>query len=130
MKKITAVLLLVLVSFTSKTSEKITEFNTTHFSNGSSVTKMNIQFQLFDDKLVLNYLDNSLLKQLKKEGEDTFIVYPFSFSKVNNTGAEYYKYETDDIQIMVVDGAKPYVTIKIIDSFTKITQTTQTYLSF
>ena len=129
MKKIIVIFVLGLVSFTSSTSEKITEFNTTHFSNGSSVAKMNVHFQLFEDKLVMNYMDNAVIKALKKEGEDTFIVYPFSFSKVNNTGAEYYKYETDALQIMVVSGAKPYVTIKIIDSFNSIAQPTQTYLS-
>lgn len=132
MKK-TFLILLSLVSFIglSQSSEKIiTEFNTSHANVGMGANKMPIKFELYESKLVMHYLDKSTIKTMKKSGMDPFLEFPYKFSKESNNLSEWYKYQDEKLQIMVIlkGNPTPSVTIKTKDSFTGKT-TEQAYFS-
>jgi hypothetical protein len=131
MKKNTLLIILTLSSFTICAQEKIAEFITTHVNVGTGAVKSEIQFQLFENKLVLNYMDKKTIKTMSKSGLDPFIVFPYSLTKNSNGQAIWYKYQDEELQIMVMleGNPKPSVTIKSRDSFTGVAGPTQTYFS-
>ena len=119
------------ISFTIFSQEKIAEFNTTYANVGTGNIKMEIQFQLFDNKLVMNYLDKQTIKMMKKSGMETSFEFPYSLTKEINGKSVWYKFQNDQLQIMVIlEGIpKPSVSIKSKDDFTGVAGPNQTYFS-
>lgn len=129
MKKI-LVFTFLLMSISLVAQEKIAEFCTTHANVGSGVTKMNIKFELYENKLVLNYLDKKTVKVMQKNGMKTSLVMSYDFKKEVNEYSEWYKYQDKSVQVVVIlkGNKKPSVTIKTKDDFTdKVTE--QLYFS-
>ncbi len=140
--KIYFTLIIISIScFSLSAQDKIAEFITTrislaanqngHINNGATSAKMEIKFQLFEDKLILNYLDKKTIKSMEKIGQPTNLEFPYVFSKESNNQAVWYKYQDDAIQIMVMleGNPTPSVTIKSKDDFTGKVTSNQLYYS-
>jgi hypothetical protein len=110
--------------------EKIAEFSTMYTNVGNGITKMNIKFELYENKLVLNYLDKKTVKVMQKNGIKTSLVMTYDFKKEVNEYSEWYIYQDKSIQVVVIlkGNKKPSVTIKTKDDFTGKT-TEQLYFS-
>ncbi len=131
MKKIHILLLIAFSSYSINAQEKIIEFKTTHGNIGSGAIEIPILFELYTDKLVLNYIDKKQIKQMVKIGQATSQIFPYTFTKEVNQLSVLYKYETAEIQIMVIleGNPKPSVTIKSKDSFLGTVTSNQVYFS-
>jgi hypothetical protein len=111
--------------------EKITEFTTTHSNFGTGNIKLPILFELYDNRLVLNYIDKEVIKQMVKIGQQPTQIFSYQFTKEEYGENIIYKYEDKQIQIMVIwkGNPKPSVTIKSKDSFLGTTLTNQIFFS-
>lgn len=113
MKKHLLLLFFALLSYSVNSQELITEFSTTHVMVNNGIAKSNIHFQLFEDKLLLSYQDKKAIKKLKKKGEEAIIVFPYSLKKKSNEQGYWYKYDDENIVIMVLLKGTPQPTVAI-----------------
>lgn len=122
--------LLAICTLNLSGQEKIADFKTSTASLlGFQETDMNINFELYDDRLVLNYLDKSMVRALEKTGQPSYIEFPYGLKRESNEMAVWYKYQDETIQIMVMLEGNPRksVTIKTIDDFTNEVTSNQLY---
>lgn len=131
MKSKLTILLLAFSFFICNSQEKITEFTTIYANVGSGSIKMEVKFELYTDKLVLNYSDKNTIKTMKKNGLEPFIVFPYPFEMEKNDYSLIYKFQDDNLQIIVMleGNPKPSVSIKTKDSFTGNMISSQLYFS-
>ncbi|WP_299626749.1 hypothetical protein [uncultured Tenacibaculum sp.] len=129
MKKL-IILLFVSLPLIGFSQEKISEFTTTHANTSMGVVKMDVMFKLYNNKLVLNYLDKNTGTTTEKSGMEPVLTMPYVFSKESSEGSESYKYEDEKIQIMITlkENSKSSVSIKTKDNFSNKT-TEQLYFS-
>lgn len=117
--------LILMVSFCCMAQEPILEFTTSHVQiTGFAIEKSAHQFQLFSDKLVLHYKDKNVLKLLEKQGVESSITMPYSFTKKVSTGISVYEFQNNEVRILITvqDGLKsPIVKMTTKDNFTGAT---------
>lgn len=117
--------LILMVSFYCMAQEATLEFTTNHVQiTGFAIEKPAHQFQQFSDKLVLHYKDKNVLKLLEKQGVESSITMPYSFTKKVSTGISVYEFQNNEVKILITvqDGLKsPIVKMTTKDNFTGAT---------
>jgi len=114
--------LLLLITITSVSAqEKIAEFTTTRYSIMGQVMKIETEFELYKDSLIVRQIDKHLVKSFKKKGLPLSTTYVHPFIKEENAlGVQYtFRNDTEDFLIITeIKGSNPLVSIKNKDTFT------------
>lgn len=107
--------LIILLLFTGVVSaqENILEFTTTRSSSDYGNVEMNIKFELYNDSLIMRYLDKSTIKAMAKAGQKSYQNMPYSFELVKNNVSSWYEYQDDENQIRVMHEGTPNKSVTI-----------------
>jgi len=118
MKKIAITIVLFLMTLTMMGQTKLNEFTTgkvlyEYPELAPMMTLQNVQWEVYQDSLVMTYTGKAMIKRLTKHGAPTKVIFPYPVK----TGINEYTYQQGDIRIKIVHGAKNVVTKEERDTF-------------
>ena len=105
---------------TIQSQEMITEFNTSHVSGLGNMSKMQMNFKVYNDSLVMSYLGKNIVKMMEKRGIPTKVTYTHPFELTATDIMEMYVFRSDEEDFQIVTKNKaglPSVRIRKKDTF-------------
>lgn len=118
--KISLTLLIFITSFSLSAQEKLAEFTTSHAQVMGVSTKMDVLFKVYQDSLVMTYMDKRIIKQMEKMGMPVTTRFVHPFVKQDLPHGVHYTFRNETLDFTIQTGSKalkPSVLIRHKDTF-------------